>query len=548
MYVRLFGFLLLLASATLAEDKKKAEPGPFDVPSPGLSGWPGVRARYYGELERCKARLQHNAGDADALERALKLCDQLGRTRLLVATARRAVKAEIIDEAARTRSRGVLGLALVALSDSMGVRNFVFIINGRRQPVRTTSDEQKKLLNEAVGHLRAAVKKDRTRPALRFALADALEALQADSEEESPEANRLRDEAESIHIREERSDVATGPYAKEAEGLRARARILEQVEKEPDHVGALELRKKALVLAFCRDTIVFDFTPALYGPVSMLAPRELVFESLTRTFQNRAGEIDDVVPAYHATAPAKKNLLIEALGKEQTNGADAALLALVRGSRSAMDPIADAAARILATGGHGPVERGLPLLLAKSVHGRDRRRFPLQGQRRLVDLAAALKVAEAAPVLVVLLEQDTDLHWPRGIASALGRVGKPEHADALRKIALDSDRGLFFRREAARAFALLAPGRAGELGGHREFELALAAARYEQTPDESTLGRLLNGFANDLEIAEAARYCSELRIAEAGPAMDEFIRKYGEKRDHPARLVVERARERLSLH
>jgi len=548
MYVRLLGCLLLLATATLAQEKKKTPPGPFDVPPPGMGGWPGVRARYHEELQRCKARLERNAADAGALERALTLCNELGRTHLLVATARKAVAAKNADEGAHRINRGVLGQTLIAQSNTMGMRgNIIRIVNGRViQGGVELSDEQKKLLNEAVEHLRAAVKKDRTRPALRYALADALVSLQDDPEAENLEANRLRDEAQAIVIRDERADVALGPYAKEAERLIRQAQLKEQVSKDPDHTSALELRKKALVLWFCRDTIVFDNAPPLYSPVSMLAPRDLVFDTLTRTFQNRVGETAEVAPNYHAASLQKKLGIIQALGKEQTNGADATLLALIRGSKSTYDALADEAARVLADEGHGAARRGLPLLLAKAINAMDQQRFPQQGQRRLVDLAAAMGVPEAAGVLAVALVHDVDVRWPRGVAHAIGRVGTAEHADALKKRALDSGRAICFRREAARAFALLALERAGELDGRPELEIAVAAARYEKAPDESTLGRLLNGFANDLEVDEAARYCAELRVAEAGPAIDAFLRKYGEKRDHPARLVVERAKQRLS--
>jgi len=538
---------MLLAGAVLAQNdnRKKPAPGPFDMPPPGFAGWEGARARYYEEIERFKVRIERNPANADALERALDLCDELGRTRLLVETARRAAQAKEIDDASRLRNRGVLGRTLVALSNSMGTRgNFIRILNGRI--IQTVSDEQKKILTEAIDHLRAAVKRDRTRPALRYALAEALETLQADAEEENKEAAKLRDEAESIATRDARIDVATGPYAKQAEGLVARAAEIEQAKEDPDHVRALELRKKAVVFWFCRDTIVFDFAPGLYQPVSQLAPRHIVFDTLTRTYLNRKGEVDEVVPNYHGAPLAKKMGLIEGLGKEQSNGADAALLALVRGSQLTHDVIADAAAKVLAQKGHDAARRGLPLLLAKALYARETQRFPIQGQRRLIDLAATLKLAGAAPVLVELLQRDNDLRWPRGVAAALARTGRPEHADALKKIALDTARALHFRREAARAFALLAIDRAGELDAHAELEIALAAARYEKAPDESTLGRLLNGLADDLEVDEAARYCAELRIAEARPAMDAFLARYGEKRDHPARLDVEHARKRLN--
>ena len=548
MHARLMGCLVLLVVAAQAQDEKKKPkaPGPFDAPPPGIQGWPGVRARYHEELQRCNARLERNAADADALERAYGLCSDLGYEVRLVETARAAVKAGNEDEAAHLLNRGILGLALLAQSNTMGNRGMVFFINGRRQPTQAASPEQKKLLTEATDHLRAAIKKDRKRPELRFALADALVALQADPETENVEADQLRDEAESITIREAGVDTPPGPYAKEAEKLLAQAMLAEQKSENPDHAAALELRKKALVLAFCRDTIVFDFSPTLYEPVSMLAPRDVVFDALTRTFQNKAGEMEEVAPNYHAASVTKKLGLIEALGKEQSAGADAVLLALVRGARSPYDPVADAAAQVLAGTGHEAARRGLPLLLAKALGALEQNRFPLQGQRRLVDLAAAMGDVDAGGVLAVALPKDTDLQWPKEVARALGKVGKPEHADALLKIALDGSRALHFRRAAARAFGRLAFDRIGELASRPELELAIAAARYEKAPDESTLGLLLNAFGNDLDVDDAARYCAELRIAAAVPAMDTFLRKYDDKRDHPARLDVERARQQLN--
>jgi hypothetical protein len=315
-------------------------------------------------------------------------------------------------------------------------------------------------------------------------------------------------------------------------------------------VQALELRKQALVLYFCGDTIPFEYAAPLYEPVCLLAPRDLVLESLTRTYTTRKGEVDTVPPNYHG-APEKKRIeLAVALGKEHTRGADAALLALIRGSRAMDDSLADAAVGILSAGDHKAARNGLPLLLAKALYAEDTARFPPQGQRRLLKLAARMKASGAAPVLVGALPRDTDLRWPRGIADTLGRVGSAEHADALLNVARANSRDVHFRREAARAFVLLAPARAAELDKYPELAIALAAARYELAPDDATrgsaLGRLLNGLADTYEVDEAARYCVELKIAAALPAMESFLRKYGEKLDHPARLVVARAVTSLS--
>ena len=163
----------------------------------------------------------------------------------------------------------------------------------------------------------------------------------------------------------------------------------------------------------------------------------------------------------------------------------------------------------------------------------------------LIDLAVRMQVKQAAPVLVAALPRDVDLRWPRGIALALGRLGSAEHADALLAIAKDTQRDIYFRRAAARGAVLLAPERAAELGDAAEFAIAIAAARFERAPDDDSRGRILNGLEEELEIDEAARYCAELGIVEARPALEEFLRTYGEKRDHPARLVVEDALRRL---
>ncbi len=549
--MRTWWLVLLLAGLISAQAdgpaKKRRAPTVFDTPPPGTWGGPGVRARYAESLARAKLALTRNLGDADALERTLELGQQLGQTRLLLEIARAAYKAEGIDDAARLRNRGILGICLVEKANSMGSRGIVwrFGANGAvLESGRTVSDEQKKIFNEAIEHLRAAAKRDQSRPALRYALAEALEALAAGGK--SVEADRLREQADVLAARTGASSVAIGPYAEQAETLIEQAMEAEQKQESPDHVRALELRKQALVLSFCRDTIPFDYAVSLYGPVSLLADRSLVVDFLTRTFTNSKGETGVVAPKYHGAGYARQIALIEALGKEQSSGADAVLLALVRGAKVTGYSIHQRAQSTLAAQHHKSAHAGLPLLLAKALYAQETDRFPAQGQRMLIDLAVSMQVNQAAPVLAAALPRDVDLRWPRGIALALGRLGTAEDADALLKIANDTRRDIYFRRAAARGAVLLAPERAMELKDAADLAIAIAAARFELAPDDDSRGRILNGLEEDLEIDEAARYCAELGIVEARPALEKFLRTYGEKRDHAARLVVEAALRKLS--
>ena len=536
-------FLLLFAQA------EAPKPTPFDPPRPGTPGSPGVRARFAESLQRMGARLDRNPGDIAALERLYELNELLGRNRLLVAPARSALEVTGLDEKARARARGILGLALVAEVNATGARfgNFIMIVNGRViQRGRDLTNEQKKLFTEAEGHLRAAVKHDNRRAALRDALAEVIDALRVDPDKSSEEANKLREQADALRMRTANSTVGPDPYQRRADELATEAATLEQRETDPDHVRALEKRKHALVLAFCADTVTFDFAATLYEPVCLLASRDLLDTYLTRTFLTRKGGIGDVPPKIHGAPFPKRRELLEALGRDQTSGADAALLALLRGAPSLRDPIAGEAAKALANGEHLAARAGLPLLLAKAVFSGDTTRFPLPGQRLLIELAVGLDCNETSAVLAAMLERDRDLSWPRGIAWALGKLGTREQAPKLAAVARNERRDIWFRREAARACARLDPEAAKALDAFPELAIALAAARYEAAPDETTKGRLLNGLSNEAELDEAARYCAELKITEAMPALERFLREFGEKKDHPARDVVTRAHRDLS--
>jgi hypothetical protein len=520
----------------------------FQTPPPGRSGTAGVRARFAESLSRLAARLDRNPADADAIERLLTLNELLGRTQRLAPVARNALENTKLDEKTRGRIRGVLGVALVAeVNATRGFGNVIIFVNGKLQPQnRGLTDAHRKLFVEAEGHLRAGVQHDNRNPQYKDALAEVIGALHPNREDAGKEAEQLRTRAVAIRMRTERTTVGEDPFQTQAGTLIAEAERFEQTETEPDHMRALEKRKQALVLAFCRDTIPFDFAATLYEQVVLLAPRNLVQEYLTRSFQNSRKQIDHVTPKYHGAPFSARLKLVEDLGKDGSNGADAVLLALIRGATALNDPLAEAATTALCNGEHKSARAGLPLLLAKSLYSGDANRFPVQGQRLLVQLAVRMECKATTAVLGTMLVHDNDLFWPRRIGWALGRLGDEKQSRKLLLVAKNEKRDLSFRREAARACALLDPESALALDAYPELAIALAAARYEATRDDALKGRLLNGFSSDLEIDEAARYCADLGIKEALPAMESFLREFGEKKDHAARLVVVRELNRLN--
>jgi hypothetical protein len=525
-----------------------APPTAFQTPPPGTGGTPGVRARFAESLSRLAARLDRNPADANAIERLLALNELLGRAQRLEPVARNALENPKLDEKTRGRIRGVLGAALVAeVNATRAFGNVIVFVNGKLQPQnRGLTDAHRKLFVEAEGHLRAGIQHDDRNPNYREALAEVIGALHPNRADAGKEAEQLRTQAVALRMRTEPSTVGEDPFQTKAGILIAEAEGLEQTETEPDHMRALEKRKQALVLAFCRDTIPFDFAATLYEQVALLAPRDLVREYLTRTFQNSKKEIEFIAPKIHGASIAARRKLIEDLGKDGSNGADAVLLALIRGATALDDPLAEAATTALCDGEHKKARAGLPLLLAKSLYSGDVGRFPLQGQRLLVQLAVRMDCKATTAVLGTMLAHDDDLFWPRRTAWALGRLGDEKQSRKLLLVAKNEKLDLSFRREAARACALLDPESALALDAYPELAIALAAARYEATKDDAHKGRLLNGFSSDLEIDEAARYCADLGIKEALPAMESFLREFGEKKDHAARLVVVRELNRLS--
>ncbi len=70
----------------------------------------------------------------------------------------------------------------------------------------------------------------------------------------------------------------------------------------------------------------------------------------------------------------------------------------------------------------------------------------------------------------------------------------------------------------------------------------MAAARYRRAPNKSDLGRILTGLDRMHEAAEAARYCAELKIREALPALERYL---DERVEHYAAQSVRRSYERL---
>ncbi|MEM8883073.1 MAG: hypothetical protein AAGD14_03300 [Planctomycetota bacterium] len=546
--------LVAIAGVAFAQEedqpaKKEKAPSVFDTPPPGIGGWPGTRARYAEELARVEARLQAQPADVDALLRLGLLASDLGRAKLMEPVARAMLERKDLTGKLRNLVRGELGVAIVArINETSRFGNMIIIINGRRQQFGggALDPKDRAELEKARDHLRAAQGAGSRSPTVLEALAGTLERLQRDPNEVNEEAEELRTQVEALLARDRSPPPPDDVYRRRANTLVTEAVLLEQAQEGPDHVRALEKRKEALVHEFCADTIVFDYTPSLYRPIALLADRELLQSYLTRTYISQAGDSASVPPKIHTPSIATRQSVIAALGKDGTNGADAVLLRLVRARTAFEEPVSLLAARELAADGHDAAKDGITRLLARALFAGDTRRFPLAGQRALVHLAVAMDAKLAAPVLAGAVERDTQTRWPRDIAWAVGHLGGTEQAAPLLRVALDRARDLHFRREAARAYVRLMPDEATRFDAIPELALAVAAGLYAVRPDEDLRGRILNGFSDPMLVDEAARYCADLAIREALPTMEDFLRTYGQKKDHVARLVVERARARLA--
>jgi hypothetical protein len=536
--VRGAAILLLLATVVAAD--------PFAPKREELQLGDAAYARYAETLALLKDALA--ADPAGSLERAVALLEPFGfatQFEDLVATA---LAGATEDGPKRGTLLSLHGHLLVAKGAQNG--NVWIFVNGAVQQ-GDLDDETRKIVDHAAGLLREAIRLRPMDARAREDLATALDML--DAEKNAEEIGRLMEEAGAIRLGGRPPAPEAPPD--ESERLRREAEALEQKEKDPDHMGALLLRKQALVCDFCSATIPIEYDPALYGPVSLLASEDFVVRNLSRTYRKRDGTIDSVPPTYHPAKPSQRAQIAEGLGRDPGAAAGAALLKVLA-TAPQRDAVTDAALRGLVTGQHAAVRRHLPALLAGCVYGETRLEtadgFPALvphnpiasslGQCLLVEAAVALKVQDAAPVLAVLLRFDNDLLEPRGIARALGELGSPAQADALLAVARDPARDVWFRREAILALGRLVPARIGEVPAEPHLELAIAAARCRAEPSEALRGRLLQGLGRPHEADDAARYLLELNIREAIPELERFLET---SPDHYAAPAVKAAYDKL---
>lgn len=490
--------VLVLAGATLAQD-------PFAPPDGDAFGdraAPGMRARFAESLALLKTALERDLTDVRALERTAGLLAEEGRETELVGAVRRALEAPALEDGHRAALRGLLGHLLVIQARDTG--GFVLVINGGRV-IRQGGGADRKLLLEAADHLRAALKVEEHALRTRESLAEALLELQGG--EASAELGRVLAEADALRARH--PERTWGIHEATAARLRAEAEALEQ--EAGDHTRATPLRQQALVLDFCDGTIPFEYEPSLYGPVSLLAPRDLVDRDLARSYRKTSGDVDWVRPRYFAAGAAKRVALVRGLAPDTTDGGAAVLLAIV--NRYGEDALGREAVESLVRGDHAAARTHLPRLLREAI------------SRALVGLAARMRVAEAGPALVAALPEDTSLVAPLDVALALGRIGHAPAAQPLLDLARDAARDVYFRRRAVDGLAMLAPERVAEVGPDPLLEISVAAARYRAAKAEPDKGRILAGLERPFEAHEAAGYCAELGIRDAIPLLEASLNR-----------------------
>lgn len=548
--------LLLLAAAAAAD--------PFAPRREDLELSADAYARYVETLALLKESLARDP--AGSLERAVALLEPYGLADPFEEPVAKAL-ATATDDGPFGALLSLYGHLLVI----KGTRddNVVWVFGpGNAIQRGDLTEETRKVLGKASDVLREAIRLRPKDARAREDLATALETL--DSEKHKEEVERLRMEAAATRL--QGREPPPKPPVDESERLRLAAEELEQKETAPDHAGALLLRKQALVCDFCSRTIPFEYDPALYGPLVLLADEDLVHRNLTRTYRKRNGTIDSVPPTYHPPKAAQRLQVIEGLGRDASAAAGAALLKIL-GASWDRTTVTEAALRALAAGSHEAVRKHLPALLVATVCAQDgddatealearlrelRNRlralgveapaeergteFGPPGQALLVEAAVVLKLKEAAPVLAALLPLENDLVHPRGIAKALGELGGAEQADALLAMARDPLSDVWFRREAVLAIGRIAPARLGEVPAEPHLELALAAARYRAEPSEALRGRLLQGLGHAHEADDAARYLLELNVREAIPDLERFLET---SPDHYAAAAVRDALDRL---
>ena len=526
--------LLLLTTPVVAQ-------GMFDPPSPRLyRAYPGARERYAESLALLKVRLEADFTQVADLERLAELTQDLGRGAEFIASLRVIALSKGLHHKDRSRLRGLLGHVLVTGHRMDG---WVQIIQGgmRIRIGNSNPTVSRKAYLEAVPYLRGCIQDHPEDVRAREDLAKALEGLNAADNKE--EVEELRRQAGALRLRQAPPVPPRIDTSIPAQQMRERAEQLEQRESGPDHTTALALRKQALVLVFCTETIPFTYEPGGWLSVAQLAPESLVQEYLTRTFTNTLGDIDAVPAHYQPTAPTERLRILRTLAADKTAQSTAVLFALFMQNRYA-DYFADEAVAVLAAADNPAAAEHLPRLLRTELFttGDLFRPFAV---RRLVALAAAMKLQAAAPALVQALPLDRKLDRPLYIARALGNIGRAEDAAVLLAYAKSADHDVWGRREAVAALGRLQPDQLAALVDDALLEIAVAGARYRIEPSEALRGRILAGFGRLHEVDEAAALCIEFQIVEAIPLLDDLI----EANKHPyaidgAKAALKKLRDR----
>ncbi|MCZ6574302.1 MAG: HEAT repeat domain-containing protein [Planctomycetota bacterium] len=524
--------LLLLSAAAFAHaglDRELTLP-----PYPGQLGTgaaPGAVSRYAESLALVVARITADPADVAAWERLAELCEPLNRLDPL--TGQLEKELERMPDSAKHKPgmRRLLGHVLVRRVQpfsSIRLGNNVIFWPGNVNPAD--------LRKRALPHLRAAVAHD---PRDLRSLNELEECLEALYGSEAPQ--HIRDELAKIkellvplrrldqHKRVKARLPTELDLAAEVEMLLGQAADLEQREQDPDHEAAFALRKRALVTAFCSNTFPFDTGEALaeiYEPVSLLAGSELVQRCLTRTYLNRDGITKMVPPRnYTASEDDQRDVLVDLLGR-RTDAANAALLALVRGS-ARPTPVVDEALHGLARANAEVIRKRLPALVEAALFAEARESFPPYGSRLLVQLAGEMRLSEAAPTLVSYLNDDRGLACPMDAARALGAIGRAEDLGALLAVARDKSRDVHFRRAATEAagridVSVLAAGD-DPLQDDPLLAIACAAARIHHGADAAARGALLTALTDKYVAPAAADICARLGLKEAVPVLKDAI-------------------------
>lgn len=547
--MRRLAILLLLVSAGSAQDqvraiKHQARLLPAFVMlktlNPGIA-LPGALERVNESMDELKRQLEKHPADVAALERANLVLARISRSSRLLPLVEFALEEPGITDAQRAKLRGLRGYlackqtsSSIVLPPDLSEKQLRKILEQLERRLNSAGRDQKTTIED----LRAAARADPTDMRSRQTLADLLRVVNGAREVPDAEVERLLNEVAAIRLREQGEVAPPVDLTISAGMLREQADTLEQVQEKPRHDEALALRKRALICDFCTHTIPFQPDLELWEPVALLAPENMVQENLTRTFITSKGEVSTVRAQYFRPPVKMRVDTVKALGRSDGDTAAAALLAVLRTARG--DSVVTDAA--LEATRQEAARKHLPRLLATALFSRDKTYFHPYGRRLLVRLAGELKAKECAPVLRRVLVRDDDLYIPLGVADALGRIGLPEDAALLLARAKDKRIDIYFRREAVEALSRVAPEQLAGLEGDPDLEIAVAAARYRLEPNDSDLGRILTGLDRFHEPDEAARYCYELKIRGALPALETFLQ---ERKDHYAAKTVARYAELL---